>query len=365
MNKFKIIKNNGLSYFWIKSLKGQQLNMNEVELLKNNDFNGLIPVLLKQKGSTFKLGFNVTGYINLATYLKNTVNKKEFTSLLNNILSTLKNMQNIYFNYKNVLLSDFKNIMVNPSTRSIYFIYAPIQYFDNEISLKDFFLKIVYNSIFSQEEDTSYVKEYINILQKHLNFSTFELEEYIKRMTVSIVNNNLAEGINEEKEIESNKNNIYDPLTKSGLVEDEKKEPVAEISNIENITSTQDFSEYTTILGNGEIIGTTRLGADQEDEQNFPYIIREKAQERIEINKPSFRIGKERSYCDCFISDNNAISRSHADIITREGRYYIVDDNSTNKTYVDNRVIPILKEVEIFSGTKFRLANEEFIFYID
>ena len=78
-----------------------------------------------------------------------------------------------------------------------------------------------------------------------------------------------------------------------------------------------------------------------------------------------FRIGKEKQYSDYFVSDNNAVSRSHADIITRNGRYYIKDLNSTNKTYVDGKAIPIEKEVEIFSRTKLRLANEDFVFYID
>lgn len=82
------------------------------------------------------------------------------------------------------------------------------------------------------------------------------------------------------------------------------------------------------------------------------------------MDKPSFRIGKEKRYCDYFVSDNSAVSRSHADIVTKNKRYYITDLNSTNKTYVDGRAIPVEKEVEIFSGTKLRLANEDFVFYV-
>ena len=83
------------------------------------------------------------------------------------------------------------------------------------------------------------------------------------------------------------------------------------------------------------------------------------------IDKPSFRIGKEERYCDYFVRDNNAVSRSHADIITRGSRYFIIDRHSTNKTYVDGRVIPVEREVEIFSKTKLRLANEDFTFYVE
>ena len=87
--------------------------------------------------------------------------------------------------------------------------------------------------------------------------------------------------------------------------------------------------------------------------------------EKISVNKPSFRIGAERKYVDYWVSDNSTVSRSHADIITKDKRYYIIDLNSTNKTYVDNRAIAIQKEVELFNGTRIRLSNEDFVFYVE
>ena len=78
----------------------------------------------------------------------------------------------------------------------------------------------------------------------------------------------------------------------------------------------------------------------------------------------SFRIGKEKSYVDYFINDNTAISRSHANIITREGRYWVVDTNSTNHTYVGGQMIAGNTETEIVNGTRLTFANEEFEFKI-
>ena len=80
------------------------------------------------------------------------------------------------------------------------------------------------------------------------------------------------------------------------------------------------------------------------------------------MNKPIFRIGKEKSYVDYFVGDNTAVSRSHANIITREGKYYIVDTNSTNHTYVNGEMIQSNVETPLTHGTKIRLANEEFEF---
>lgn len=112
--------------------------------------------------------------------------------------------------------------------------------------------------------------------------------------------------------------------------------------------------------------GTVVLGGpDELDEVVYPTLKRIRTDEVFTIDKPSFRIGTERQYCDLFICDNCYISRSHADIITRGERYYIIDRNSTNRTFVDGRVIQAEKEVELFNGTKIRLANEDFTFGLE
>ena len=120
----------------------------------------------------------------------------------------------------------------------------------------------------------------------------------------------------------------------------------------------------TTVLFDGKEGGTTVLGTEDFEAPIYPYLIRSKNQEKISVDKEVFRIGKEREYCDYFVSDNNAVSRNHADIIARNGRFFIKDLNSTNRTYVDGRPIPAQQETEIVSGTKLRLGNEDFVFYI-
>lgn len=118
----------------------------------------------------------------------------------------------------------------------------------------------------------------------------------------------------------------------------------------------------TTVLGGGTIGETTVLGDSTPDVQNTPHLIRTKNNERINLDKPVFRIGKEKSYVDYFVSDNTAVSRSHANIISRDGQYYIVDTNSTNHTYVNGGMIQSNVETPLSHGAKIRLANEDFEF---
>lgn len=119
----------------------------------------------------------------------------------------------------------------------------------------------------------------------------------------------------------------------------------------------------TTVLGGGAIGETTVLTAAQNPNKMIaPYLMRKKNNEKISLNKPVFRVGKERSYVDYFIGDNTAISRSHANFITRDGKYFVVDTNSTNHTFVDGVMIQSNEEREITNGDTIRLANEDFEF---
>ena len=122
------------------------------------------------------------------------------------------------------------------------------------------------------------------------------------------------------------------------------------------------FNE-TTVLSPAMLGGeTTVLSANPAVAD--PCLIRNKTGERISINKPVFRIGKEKSYVDYFIGDNTAISRSHANIHTEGGEYFVEDTNSTNHTYVNGRLLTGNEKCKLTSGDKVRLANEDFTFTV-
>jgi len=135
------------------------------------------------------------------------------------------------------------------------------------------------------------------------------------------------------------------------------------ISRQEMAQQSANFGE-TTVLGGGPAIGETSVLGMETYAEVKPYLIRSKNSERIMLNKPVFRIGKEKSYADYFIGDNTAISRSHANIISRGGEYFIMDTNSTNHTYVSGQIIPSNVEIKITSGTRIQLADEDFEFRI-
>lgn len=123
-------------------------------------------------------------------------------------------------------------------------------------------------------------------------------------------------------------------------------------------------SGETTLLAAPTAGETTVLDASSYIAKPVPHLVRYKTGEKVAVNKPIFRIGKEKSYVDYFISDNTAISRSHADIIVKDNSYYVVDRNSTNHTFVNGTIIENGVENKINPGDKIRFANEEFDFIL-
>lgn len=89
-------------------------------------------------------------------------------------------------------------------------------------------------------------------------------------------------------------------------------------------------------------------------------LIRLKTQEKIEINHDVFKIGNNPSKCHYSCLSNSAISRSHADIIHHKSEYYIVDNNSTNKTYLNGNALIPKKQYKLSHQDRIKLANEAF-----
>ncbi len=91
-----------------------------------------------------------------------------------------------------------------------------------------------------------------------------------------------------------------------------------------------DFGE-TEYMGQGDDGGTVLMGA--EGTQNMqPYLLRMKNNERIPLDREMLRIGRDRENVDYSIPENKFVGHNHCHILSRNGEYYVVDDNSKNHT---------------------------------
>ncbi|MCD8088747.1 MAG: trypsin-like peptidase domain-containing protein [Oscillospiraceae bacterium] len=121
-----------------------------------------------------------------------------------------------------------------------------------------------------------------------------------------------------------------------------------------------DNDRPTDILGGGyDDQATTILGGNGGAKV---CLVRESTGERVPINKTVFRIGSKRGSVDYVITNNTAISRNHASIVSRNGEYFILDNNSSNFTFVNGTQLTPNTEVRIHEGDSIRLADENFRF---
>ena len=165
----------------------------------------------------------------------------------------------------------------------------------------------------------------------------------------------VGKDVTDNKRIQSPAGNqplIGGPARQQPIVQQQYHPPIQPVPVQNSFNETTVLSSFS-----GE---TTVLSANPVSVE--PYLTRVKTGERISLNKPVFRIGKEKSYVDYFIADNTAISRSHCNIHTENGEYFIEDTNSTNHTYINGKIINSNIKTKLTNGDKVRLANEDFIF---
>ena len=91
-------------------------------------------------------------------------------------------------------------------------------------------------------------------------------------------------------------------------------------------------------------------------------LFRRSTGETFNINKPLFIIGKESARVDLCVTGNKTVSRVHAHIVNKNGVFYIIDQNSTNRSFVNGINVPANVEYRLRSGDEIRLSNELFDF---
>jgi hypothetical protein len=250
----------------------------------------------------------------------------------------------------NHLVPDIKRIYINEVTKEVQFIYLPLLRDGQSIDWFEIMNNIIYSTKPMEEQDESYISRFTYFLQGFQYFDPQRIERYIAKEDRKVVNI-------------IKKHNVG----QSGFMTDKPRDYYEHYGNNENSENNED-DEATGLLTDDEATG---LLADDEatgilkedDSVRYAELFRILTNETIPINKPVFRLGKEKQYCDYFVSNNYAVSRSHADIITRGQQYYIMDLNSTNKTYVNGVPLVPRQEEELHEGDNIKLGNEEFIFH--
>lgn len=186
MKPIKIVRKRDDAFLLIRGKKTQELNGREFQEIQNGGINGILRLSIEKYEPYFILSANLNGLIPLDEFLRMMpLTRKYFSKLLRNILQILTSAEERHFN-KALFLYDPRFIMVEPASWEFFFTYIPLQPFENEGTLKDLLQDILQYTSFEMSEDTSYVQDYIQILNNGPMVSLFVLEEYIRFLEAGI-----------------------------------------------------------------------------------------------------------------------------------------------------------------------------------
>lgn len=340
----------------------EEVNKREIDFLSGNTVLGLMNFKQRRK----KL-FEYSGAksVSLKKYLEGSVTKKDFLLFVAQVNAIYRKVKQFNLFPKNIYL-DFNCIFVNPNTKELSFVYLPVASSPTGSDYMGFLSNMVNTAKPAQEQNTDYITQFAFFLRNLEAYDPTRIDDFISsqdRTVIEMVTRNApgaAKTLSDKPGFSENDDD-YDSDT--GILESidwDYEEDTGLLSGGKEDGFCMD-DEGTTNLSDSTLASSTR----QEPKAALgvhAHLTRKLTGEEIAINKPVFRVGKERSYVDYFIADNGAISRSHADIITRNGRVYIRDLNSKNRTYVNGSVLAPEVETELFHGDTVKLANEEFSF---
>lgn len=99
------------------------------------------------------------------------------------------------------------------------------------------------------------------------------------------------------------------------------------------------------------------------EDEKFPILQSAGGEDNITVNKIEFILGRDGEKCDYAFSET-VIGRMHAKIISLGG-YFIVDLDSKNGTYVNDKRIESNVSCELKDGDRIRFANKEYILKVE
>ena len=282
--------------------------------------------------------------------------------------------------FLNNLVLDLRYVFINQTTKELQFLYLPVLSNHVCVDVRGFMESVIYATAFDPSSGTDYVAQFADFLRNMEPYSSDKVCDYILKREKDIssrIGKGSPSGFLTDKPVD-----YYSHYGNQGdadhdgtcLLQSEDGSETSLLNDQESSKAVlpeekESYEAEGTVLLDGE--ATTLLkdeGVSQKAAptscSHDPYLIRVSANEKISLCKPVFRLGKDKDSVDYFVYGNNAVSRAHADLITRGSRCFVIDCNSTNRTYINEREIPAKIETEIHDGDILKLANETFEFHI-
>ena len=325
MSKLKVSIKKSTVTAMMKAGRKERINETELSQLARIKPCGIMHVTKTKKDS---VTYTCPANINLTDRLKKAVSKYDFFFMMEQIVIMVQDVYNNGLNVNSVRFN-MDDVYINEMTKEMYYIYFPIVGGQESADIVGFIENIIYTMTPVINEDTNYISRFMYYVRSFHGFNGNAIEKYISREERAVVNVLKNTAVTMQQQI------------------------------MQQVM--QGSMDGTTVLSD-DGISVQQIQQMQPVNYHFASLTRQVTGEKIELGKPSFVLGKNPEKSDYAVADNTNISRVHAVITTRNGRYYVMDQNSTNGTFINGRIIKAGQETEILPGDCLMLANEEFIF---
>lgn len=340
MSKLKVSIKKSTVTAMMKAGRKERINETELSQLARIKPCGIMHVTKTKKDSVI---YTCPANINLTDRLKKAISKYDFFFMIEQIVIMVEDVYNNGLNVNSVRFN-MDDVYINEMTKEMYFIYFPIVGGQESADIVRFIENIIYTMTPVINEDTNYISRFMYYVRSFHGFNGNAIEKYISREERAVVNVLKNKAVTMQQQI------MQQQIMQQQTMQQQIMQQVM-----------QGSMDGTTVLSD-DGISVQQIQQMQPVNYHFASLTRQVTGEKIELGKPSFVLGKNPEKSDYAVADNTNISRVHAVITMRNGRYYVMDQNSTNGTFINGRIIKAGQETEILPGDCLMLANEEFIF---
>lgn len=268
-----------------------------------------------------------------------TLTKEQLMTHLVNIVDSLSELEKNSVDLENIVL-DKKHIYLDHFSNRLGFMYLPIK--DNvfeKVSMSEFFKELIASTTYEENDDLLFFIKLHNYLAgtSKINLQEFKgkLLEFSGRY-----------GDRNETNTET-VSSFYSPgIITRALAIDEEGTTALGVFN--------EMDEYEE--------GTTALGVDQ-GLLPRPFLIEEVTGEKIVLTKEVFKLGRDPEQAD-YTSNSKVVGRIHAELLTADGEYFLIDKHSRNGSYLNGVKLSPNEKTKIKHEDRIKLANQEFVFKI-
>ncbi len=339
MAKFKYNKKNGGS-FTMTLVGGEQTDSYTFNNIENQSY---YPIFLRPyiyKNGEIMFSFKYDDAVPLSRFLRNPVNKDQFYIIISQLLEAYKIMVSTNIDPARLCL-DTDVITIRPSNGYIYLVYQPV------LNLKSpnqgfmrCFAQICSMLKYSSPQDQADIGGFIGFASRLPSFMPDEFEKFIRNaspIAYRYIEGNLSFNTGMPVNL---------PAMESARQDINRPD-----------------SGFAPINDSVPMTGQNPPAPPAEQPHELTArLIRRSNGETIMIDKEPFIIGKERAKVNYCVDGNKTVSRVHATIFCRSGEYYVCDNNSLNRTFINGSPIPAMTEIKLNSRDVLKLSNEEFDF---